>query len=40
MENVSSAEDRLEKDLKFLHGGEDLTNVEVVETVEIIQQCT
>lgn len=40
MENVSGAKDRLEKDLKFLHGGEDLTNVEVVKAIEIIQQGT
>lgn len=40
MENVSGAEDRLKKALKFLYGGDDLTNVEVVEAIEIIQQCT
>lgn len=37
---MSGAGDRLEKALKFVHGGEHLTNVEVVEAVEIIQQCT
>lgn len=38
MENVSGAEDRPEKALKVVHGGEALTNVEVVEAIPIIQQ--
>ena len=40
MENVSGAEDRLEKAVKVVHGGENLTNVEVVEAIQIIQQRT
>ena len=37
---MSGAEDRLEEDLKVLHGGEHLTNVEVVEAIKMIQQRT
>ena len=36
MENVSGAEDRLEKALKVVHGRENLTNVEVVGAIQII----
>ena len=32
-ENVLGAEDRLEKPLKVLHGGKNLTKVEVVEAI-------
>ena len=39
-ENVAGAEDRLEEALKVLHGGEHLTNVEVVEAIKMIQQRT
>ena len=35
-ENVSGAEDRLKEALKVLHGGENLTNVEVVEAMKMI----
>ena len=37
---MSAAEDRLEGSLKVLHGGENLTNVEVVEAIKMIQQRT
>ena len=40
MENVSGTEDRLEEALKVLHEGENLTNVEVVEAIKMIQQRT
>lgn len=39
-ENVTGAEDHLEKALKVLHGGENLTNIEVVEAIKMIQQRT
>ena len=39
-ENISGAEDRLKEALKVLHGGENLTNVEVVEAMKMIQERT
>ena len=43
-ENVSGAEDHLEKaqssHLKVVHGGKELTYIEVVEAIRIIQQRT
>lgn len=39
-ENVSGAEDRLKEALKVLHGGENLTNVEVVKAMKMIQERT
>lgn len=39
-ENVSGAEDHLEKALKVVHGGKELTYIELVEAIRIIQQHT
>lgn len=40
LSRIIGAEDRLKEALKVLHGGENLTNVEVVEAMKMIQERT
>ena len=37
---MTGGEDRLEKALKVMHGGENLTNIKVSEAIKMIQQRT